>query len=81
MSSLALDHLLAAPATGPVTSPAHSGRLTADEEAAAVTELTQAAPVLAVLLAECAGLALGMASTGATPPGTGRSPSYALPPE
>jgi hypothetical protein len=59
MSSLARDNLLAAPATGPATHTAHSGRLTADEEAAAVTELTQAAPGLAAMLAECAGLALG----------------------
>jgi hypothetical protein len=59
MSSPVLDHLFTAPATGPATPPAHSGRLAADEEAAAVTELTQAAPGLAALLAECAGLALG----------------------
>jgi len=59
MSSLAPDRLLSATDTEPATPPAHGGRLTADEETAAATELTQAAPVFAALLAECAGLALG----------------------
>ena len=59
MSSVAADCFLVTPAPGPATRPAHRWRLTADEEATAVAELTQAAPGSAVLLAECAGLALG----------------------
>lgn len=59
MSSLAPDRLLVTQAAGPAARPAHSGRLTADEEATAAAELTQAAPRWAALLAECAGLALG----------------------
>jgi hypothetical protein len=51
--------LLVTSATRPATPPAPSGRLTADEEAAVATELKQAAPRWAALLAECAGLALG----------------------
>ena len=59
MSSLAPDRPLVTPTTGSATRPAHSWRLTADEEAAAIAELTQAAPGWAALLAECAALALG----------------------
>jgi hypothetical protein len=59
MSSLAPDSLLVIPASGPATPPALRGRLTAGEEAAVATELKQAAPQWAALLAECAGLALG----------------------
>ena len=39
--------------------PTHNWRLTAEEEATAVAELTHVAPGWARLLAECAGLALG----------------------
>jgi hypothetical protein len=57
MSNLAPDRL-AVRATGPATRSAYSGLLTAEQEAAAVAELTQAAG-WATLLAECAGLVLG----------------------
>src|SRR5215472_16211891 len=57
MSNLAPDRL-AAQATGPAARSAYSGLLTAEQEAAAVAELTQAAG-WATLLAECAGLVLG----------------------
>jgi hypothetical protein len=59
MSSLASDRLLVTPTLGSATCPAHSWRLTAGEEAAAVAALRQAAAGWAALLAECAGLALG----------------------
>jgi hypothetical protein len=59
MSSLAPDRLLITPATGPAPPPAPGGRLIAGEEATVATELKQAAPRWAALLAECAGLALG----------------------
>jgi hypothetical protein len=57
MSSLVPDPLVAQ-ATRPATRLAHSGLLTAEQEAAVVAELTQASRG-ATLLAECAGLALG----------------------
>jgi hypothetical protein len=59
VSSPVLDRPRVAQAAEPATRPAPSGRLTADERATALTELKQAAPGWAVLLAECAGLALG----------------------
>jgi hypothetical protein len=59
MSSIALDPLLATPITAPTTPSTPGWRLTAEEEATAVTELRQAAAGCVVLLAECAGLALG----------------------
>jgi hypothetical protein len=59
MTSLAPDPPLITRAAGPAAPPALSWRLTADEEAAAVAELQQAAAGWAALLAECAGLALG----------------------
>src|SRR5262245_45728076 len=59
MSSLAPDHLLVTPSIAPPAPSTPRGRLTADEEAAAVAELKQAAAGWAALLAECAGLALG----------------------
>jgi hypothetical protein len=59
VNSLVLDRLLVTPAARPATPPALRGRLTAEEEAAAVAELKQAAAGWAALLAECAGLALG----------------------
>jgi hypothetical protein len=58
MSSLATDRLRTQ-TIGPAAPLAPSWRLTAGEEATAVAELKQAAAGLAVLLAECAGLALG----------------------
>jgi hypothetical protein len=58
MSSLAPNHLLVTPSIAP-PAPSTGWRLTADEEATVVTELTQAAAGWAALLAECAGLALG----------------------
>lgn len=59
MTSLAPNRLFAPPTTRSATRPGHRWRLTADEEAAAVAELTQAVPGWAALLAECAALALG----------------------
>jgi hypothetical protein len=59
MGSLAPDHLLVAQTEGPAAQPTHNWRLTAEEEATAVAELTHVAPGWARLLAECAGLALG----------------------
>ena len=59
MSSLAPDHLLVTPIIAPTTPSTPGWRLTAEEEATAVTELKQAAAGWAALLAECAGLALG----------------------
>jgi hypothetical protein len=59
MSMLAPDRLLVTPATGPATLPAAGWRLTAEEEATAVAELTQAGAGWAAVLAECAGLVLG----------------------
>jgi hypothetical protein len=59
MSSLATDRLLVMQAAGPATPPAHSGRLTAEQEATAAAELAHTGPRWAALLAECAGLALG----------------------
>jgi hypothetical protein len=59
MSSLAPDRPLATPSIAPTAPSAPGWRLTADEEAAAVAELQQAAAGWAALLAECAGLALG----------------------
>ena len=61
MSSLAPDRLLAIQTTGATASPLPRPRLSADEGAAAVAELKQAAPGWAALLAECAGLVLGHA--------------------
>ncbi len=58
MSSLAADCLRGTQATGRAIPPARSWGLTADEEAAAIAELKQAAG-WAALLAECAGLAAG----------------------
>jgi hypothetical protein len=57
MSNLAPDRL-AVQATGPAARSAYCGLLTAEQEAAAVAEPTQAAG-WATLLAECAGLVLG----------------------
>jgi hypothetical protein len=57
MSNLAPDRLVVQ-ATAPAARSAYSGLLTAEQEAAAVDELTQAAG-WATLLAECAGLVLG----------------------
>ena len=59
MSSLAPDRLLVTPSIAPTTPSTPGWRLTADEEAATVAELKQAASGWAALLAECAGLALG----------------------
>jgi hypothetical protein len=59
MSILGPSRLLLTSAAGPGIPPAPSGRLTAGEEATMATELKQAAPRWAALLAECAGLALG----------------------
>lgn len=57
MNNLAPDRL-AVQATGPAARSADSGLLTAEQEAAAVADLTQAAG-WATLLAECTGLVLG----------------------
>jgi hypothetical protein len=59
MSMLALNRLLVTPTAGPVAHPVPDWRLTPEEEATAVAELTQAGAGWAALLAECAGLALG----------------------
>jgi hypothetical protein len=59
MSTLAPDSLLVTPTTGPATLPAPGWRLTPDEGATTVAELTQVGAGWTILLAECAGLALG----------------------
>jgi len=59
MASIAPDRHLITPAPAPAAPPAHSWRLTAAEETAAVAELPHAAAGWAALLAECAGLVLG----------------------
>src|SRR5262244_1907314 len=64
MNSPDPDRLRYAQIAGAAARHAQGWRLTADEEAAAIAELTQAAAGRADLLAECAGTALGFGEGG-----------------
>ena len=59
MTSPDPDHPLATPSIAPTAPATPRWRLTAEQEATAVTELKRAAAGSTALLAECAGLALG----------------------
>lgn len=67
MASLDSDHLRYAQIAAAAARYVQGGRFTAEEEAAAVAELTQAAAGRADLLAERAGTALGFSQGGLEP--------------